>query len=597
MRHKGYYTPGAEIFHPPLPHFPPDPVSGRMGYMKPLRIALAQINTTVGDTAGNAGKILDYVARARESGAALVVFPELAIPGYPPEDLLLRVSFLEENLRAWKEIASRVKGITAVVGFVDRDKRGRNYNAAGIASGGRVRGVYHKMHLPNYGVFDEARYFSPGKKPMIFPAGRSAVGVTVCEDIWVRRGPLSREAKAGARLVLNLSSSPYHAGKWEERKEIVARHATVSRCPVAYCNLVGGQDELVFDGGSMVVSAGGNLLARGKMFEEDLLLCDVDGDGEGGRIDPAPNEDEEIFRALVVGTRDYVEKNRFPGLIIGLSGGIDSSLVAVIAVEALGTERVLGVTMSSPYTAKMSVEDSHRLAANLGIRCTDLSIGEIFRAFGSELAETFRGHSPDTTEENIQARIRGTILMALSNKFVLQPQARPRRHPGAGAHEAPVGGACTRPEGYGLPSRVRCPRPDPADVRREGQEHPGDGRGGVSRGGRPSHRVSRRHERVQAAPGSAGGQDHPSGTGQGPPHADHQPVEPVTWAGTLTPGTFLIHLRNAGEECPRTSGMSLVNPGGGTGSRKDPSLCNAEGPESSDSERMRVARAAGGRIR
>jgi NAD+ synthase (glutamine-hydrolysing) len=357
-----------------------------MGYMKPLRIALAQINTTVGDTAGNAGKILDYVARARESGAALVVFPELAIPGYPPEDLLLRVSFLEENLRAWKEIASRVKGITAVVGFVDRDKRGRNYNAAGIASGGRVRGVYHKMHLPNYGVFDEARYFSPGKKPMIFPAGRSAVGVTVCEDIWVRRGPLSREAKAGARLVLNLSSSPYHAGKWEERKEIVARHATVSRCPVAYCNLVGGQDELVFDGGSMVVSAGGNLLARGKMFEEDLLLCDVDGDGEGGRIDPAPNEDEEIFRALVVGTRDYVEKNRFPGVIIGLSGGIDSSLVAVIAVEALGTERVLGVTMSSPYTAKMSVEDSHRLAAN-------------------------------TTEENIQARIRGTILMALSNKF------------------------------------------------------------------------------------------------------------------------------------------------------------------------------------
>jgi NAD+ synthase (glutamine-hydrolysing) len=388
-----------------------------MGDMKPLRIALAQINTTVGDIAGNARKILDYVARAREVGAALVVFPELAIPGYPPEDLLLRLSFLEENLRAWKEIASRVKGITAVVGFVDRDEKGRNYNAAGIASGGRVRGVYHKMHLPNYGVFDEVRYFSPGRKPKIFPAGRSAVGVTVCEDIWVRHGPLPREAKAGARLVLNLSSSPYHAGKWEERKELVARHATVSRCPVAYCNLVGGQDELVFDGGSMVVSAGGNLLARGKMFDEDLLLCDVDGDGEGGRIEPAPIEDEEIFRALVAGTRDYVEKNRFPGVIIGLSGGIDSSLVAGIAVEALGAERVLGVTMSSPYTAKMSVEDSHRLAANLGIRCTDLSIGEIFRAFGSELAETFRGHSPDTTEENIQARIRGTILMALSNKF------------------------------------------------------------------------------------------------------------------------------------------------------------------------------------
>ena len=385
--------------------------------MKPLRIALAQINTTVGDIAGNARKILDYVERSREAGAALVVFPELAIPGYPPEDLLLRASFIEENRSAWRTIARQVRGVTAVVGFVDRDAGGKNYNAAGIASGGRIRGIYRKMHLPNYGVFDEVRYFSPGKEPMLFPAGRSAIGVTVCEDIWVRRGPLPREARAGARLILNLSSSPYHAGKWETRRELVARHAAASRCPVAYCNLVGGQDELVFDGGSMVVSSKGRLLARAKMFEEDLLICDVDGEEEGGRISPAPKDDEEIFRALVLGTRDYVEKNRFPGAIIGLSGGIDSSLVAAVAAEALGPSRVLGVTLSSPYTAKMSVEDAHALAGNLGIRCIDLSIGEIFRTIASELAEPFRGYPPDTTEENIQARIRGLILMALSNKF------------------------------------------------------------------------------------------------------------------------------------------------------------------------------------
>jgi NAD+ synthase (glutamine-hydrolysing) len=388
-----------------------------MGEMKPLRIALAQINTTVGDIAGNARKILAYVARARKAGAALVVFPELAIPGYPAEDLLLRDSFLEENMRTWKEIARQVKGITAVVGFVHRDDKGKRYNAAGIAAGGRVRGVYRKIHLPNYGVFDEARYFSRGKDPMVFPVGRSPVGVTVCEDIWVHRGPLPREARAGARLIVNLSSSPYHAGKWETRREVVARHAAASRCPVAYCNLVGGQDELVFDGGSMVVSATGTLLARAKMFEEDLLLCDVDGNGEGGRIDPSPKDDEEIFRALALGTRDYVDKNRFPGVIVGLSGGIDSSLVAVIAVEALGPRRVLGVTMSSLYTARMSVEDAHALASNLGIRCIDLSIRDVYRAFESELSGPFRGLSPDATEENIQARIRGTILMALSNKF------------------------------------------------------------------------------------------------------------------------------------------------------------------------------------
>ena len=385
--------------------------------MKPFRVALAQINTTVGDISGNAGKILEYANRAREAGARVVVFPELAVTGYPPEDLLLRESFIAENLSAWKDLARKISGITAVVGFVDRGMDGRNYNAAGIASGGRVRGVYHKMHLPNYGVFDEVRYFRRGKEPLLFRSGASAVGVTVCEDIWVRGGPLPREAKAGARLILNLSSSPYHAGKWETRRELVAGHARRTGRPVAYCNLVGGQDELVFDGGSMVVSGKGELLARANLFAEELLVCDVDGDYEGGPIAPVPKEEEEIFRALVLGTRDYVEKNRFPGTIIGLSGGIDSSLVAVVAVEALGPSRVTGVTLSSPYTSHQSVEDAHGLAKNLGIRCIDLSIREPFSALLADLADPFRGRPSDTTEENIQARIRGTMLMALSNKF------------------------------------------------------------------------------------------------------------------------------------------------------------------------------------
>ena len=384
--------------------------------MKPLRIALAQINTTVGDIAGNARKILAYSERARGAGASIVVFPELALTGYPPEDLLLRASFIEENLSAWRDLARKISGITAVVGFVDRGKDGGTFNAAGIASGGRVRGVYRKMHLPNYGVFDEVRYFRRGKEPLLFKAGSSPIGVTICEDIWVRGGPLPREAKAGARLIINISSSPFHAGKWETRRELITGHARRTGRAVAYCNLVGGQDELVFDGGSMVVSGKGELIARAGMFNEELLVCDVDGPGEGGEIAPVPGEEEEIFRALVAGTRDYLEKNRFPGAIIGLSGGIDSSIVAAIAVEALSPSRVTGVTMSSPYTSAESVEDAHALAGNLGIRCVDLSINDLYSDFGKTLSGEFRGLAPDATEENIQARIRGTLLMALSNK-------------------------------------------------------------------------------------------------------------------------------------------------------------------------------------
>ncbi|HEY5461460.1 MAG TPA: NAD+ synthase [Deferrimonas sp.] len=384
---------------------------------KPLRLALAQVNATVGDIAGNVRKVLSACGRAREAGANLVVFPEMVLPGYPPEDLLLRASFVEENLAAWREVAGSARGVTVVAGFVDRDGKGRVRNAAGVAADGRVLGVYHKMHLPNYGVFDEMRYFRRGTEPGIFPVGDVRVGITICEDIWVRRGPVAREAKEGANLILNISASPYHAGKWEERRGLVAAHARRTGLPVAYCNLVGGQDELVFDGGSMVVAPRGEVIARAEMFSEELLLCDIGGSSEGGLVAPIPRIEEEIFRALVLGTRDYVEKNRFPGTILGLSGGIDSSLVAAVAAEALGPSRVLGVTLSSPFTSPESVEDAHALASNLGIRCLDLSIGDAFEAFGRTLAEPFVGRAADTTEENLQARIRGTILMALSNKF------------------------------------------------------------------------------------------------------------------------------------------------------------------------------------
>jgi len=383
----------------------------------PFRLALAQVNATVGDIAGNVRKVLSACGRAREEGADLVVFPEMVLPGYPPEDLLLRASFVEENLAAWREVAGSARGLTVVAGFVDMDGKGRAWNAAGVAADGRVLCVYRKMHLPNYGVFDEMRYFRRGTEPMIFPVGNARVGITICEDIWVRRGPVAREAREGASLILNISASPYHAGKWEKRRDLVASHARRTGLPVAYCNLVGGQDELVFDGGSMVVAPGGDVIARAAMFSEELLLCGLWGPSEGGPVAPIPRIEEEIFRALVLGTRDYMEKNRFPGAIIGLSGGIDSSLVAAVAAEALGPSRVLGVTLSSPFTSRESVEDAHALAANLGIPCLDLSIGDALAAFGRTLAEPFAGRPADTTEENLQARIRGTILMALSNKF------------------------------------------------------------------------------------------------------------------------------------------------------------------------------------
>jgi len=422
--------------------------------MESLRLGLAQINPTVGDLAGNTEKILAYMDRARRLGVDLVAFPELVITGYPPEDLLLMPSFVEANLACLEQIAAETQGITAIVGFVNRDNDDI-YNGAALLHDGRVAGIHHKIYLPNYGVFDENRYFRAGRRPLVFSLKGATVGVNICEDIWYPVGPTEIQALAGAQLVLNISASPYHAGKGLARERMLATRAADNVVVVAFCNLVGGQDELVFDGGSVIFDERGELLARARLFEEDLLVADLNLRGvfrqrlhdprrrkerlagleqvervmltEGEetkarspmepRIEPRLEGEAEIYRALVLGTRDYVTKNGFRQVVIGLSGGIDSSLTATIAVDALGAENVTGVSMPSRYSSAASREDAQQLATNLGIRFLVIPIDETFQAYLDMLAEPFAGTEPDVTEENIQARIRGNILMALSNKF------------------------------------------------------------------------------------------------------------------------------------------------------------------------------------
>ena len=419
-----------------------------------LRLALAQINPTVGDLKGNVERIVAALSQARRWGAHLVVFPEMAIPGYPPEDLLLMPSFLQANRAALEEVAAQTSGLTALVGFVDRDENDI-YNAAALLHDGRIAAIYHKIYLPNYGVFDENRYFRPGKRPLIFRLGEALVGVNICEDIWYPAGPTEAQALAGAQLVVNISASPYHAGKSRARERMLATRAADNVVFVAYCNLVGGQDELVFDGGSMILDPRGERLARARSFEEDLLVFDLDlrevfrlrlhdprqrqeraiGLEQVERVDlpafpalsqpPLPrmgeegerNGEAEVYQALVLGTRDYVRKNGFRQVVVGLSGGIDSALTATIAADALGPENVIGVSMPTRYSSPISREDAEALARNLGIRFLNIPIDGIFQSYLDTLAEPFRGLSPDVTEENIQARIRGNILMALSNKF------------------------------------------------------------------------------------------------------------------------------------------------------------------------------------
>jgi len=418
-----------------------------------FRIALAQINSTVGDLAGNENKIADGIARAREAGASLVAFPELAVTGYPPEDLLLKPSFIAANLEVVERIAQLTRGITSVVGFVDKGTD--LHNAAAVLHDGELAAVYHKIYLPNYGVFDEDRYFGGGDLPLILDLGEVTVGISICEDIWYPSGPLDPQALAGAQLAINISASPYHAGKRAARERMLATRAADSVIFVAFCNLIGGQDELIFDGGSAIFDERGDLIARGRQFGEDLLVADLDLPAvfrqrlhdprrrkeqacqpeeavDWVPLTPIPSGDRpaiitpiqprlepvaEVLHALALGTGDYVRKNGFKEVVVALSGGIDSALVAAIAVETLGRENVVGVFMPTRYSSGDSREDAGQLAENLGIRFLTVPIDGVFQAYLDTLAEPFAGLKPDSAEENIQARIRGNILMALSNKF------------------------------------------------------------------------------------------------------------------------------------------------------------------------------------
>jgi len=385
-----------------------------------MRVALGQLNVAVGDLAGNVRRITAAMARARAAGCAVAVFPELAIPGYPPEDLLFKPSFIAANLRGLRDVVAAARGIAVIVGFVDRGRDGRLFNAAAVAERGRVTARYDKQALPNYGVFDERRYFTPGTRPCVTMVAGTRVGLSICEDLWADDGPVVAEARAGAQVLINLSASPYHAGKLKAREQLLARRARQTRRPFLYVNLVGGQDELVFDGASLVVDAGGRVRARAAQFREDLLIIELPlrgSDPKGSDPKPALPLMEEVYEALVLGTRDYVRKNGFSDVVVGMSGGIDSALTAAIAVEALGSQHVTAVSMPSPYSSAATQQDARAVARRLGIRFLTLPITPVLRTYLAALRGVFRGRRPDTTEENLQARIRGTLLMALSNKF------------------------------------------------------------------------------------------------------------------------------------------------------------------------------------
>lgn len=415
-----------------------------------MRLAIAQINTTVGDFEGNARKILQNFTAARKTRAQLVVFPEMTIPGYPPEDLLFKRSFVDANLRCLKRLTAQSRGVTAVLGFVDRDKDGRLYNASAVLANGRWLGSYRKICLPNYGVFDEKRYFSRGTQGCLLEADGVRIGLSICEDIWLPESFVYGSPYRGeASLILNCSASPYHMGKQRQRKALVKHLAKHTGAYVAYVNLIGGQDELVFDGGSLLVSPQGETLGEGAYLEEDFIVRDLPltrrekrFSGVSGRY-PANtillpslvrssktrplrsrntrvrpiSAEEEVYRALVLGTADYVQKNGFDKVLIGLSGGVDSALVACIAVDALGPSRVVGLTMPSRYTSSATYVDSKLLSKKLNIRLWDLPIEDAYTAYLRTLEPVFLSQSHGVAQENLQARIRGNLLMALSNKL------------------------------------------------------------------------------------------------------------------------------------------------------------------------------------
>ena len=428
--------------------------------MRTLRIGLAQINPTVGDLDGNVARILETIERARALGVELLAFPEMVIPGYPPEDLLLKPAFIQGCIDRTQGLVPHTRGMTVVVGSVERDVD--LYNSAAVLHDGRWIGTARKRYLPNYGVFDENRYFMSERHAVVFSRSGTVFGVNVCEDIWLSGGPSEEQVvRGGAEVILNVSASPYHAGKAEERRRMISTRAADNLAVVCYVNLVGGQDEIVFDGASLILDQHGDVLAEGAAFAEDLVVADVDLDevfnarlhdprlrkerslddsdpmprihleAAGAESAAAPERpalpphpapetlspEAEVYVALTLGVRDYVRKNGFDTVVLGLSGGIDSALTACIAVDALGADRVVGVAMPSPYTSGESQRDAEQLANALGMRFQTLAIADVMCAYEKALAPSFTGRKPDTTEENLQARIRGNALMALSNKF------------------------------------------------------------------------------------------------------------------------------------------------------------------------------------
>ena len=423
--------------------------------MRTFRVAMAQVNVTVGDLDGNAEKIIDYIEQARLLEADLVAFPELAVTGYPPEDLVFKPQFVEDNIAKMHQVIEMSGDIAVVIGFVDKAGSDR-YNAAAVGYDGKLAGVYHKQHLPNYGVFDEDRYFKPGTESPVYVINGTSVGVNVCEDLWHATGPTAAQCAAGAQIIVTINGSPYHAGKRGSRDEdILAPRAIENQVFLAYVNLVGGQDELVFDGASMVLGPSGELIAQGSQFEEELIVADLEvthperprshagRDAEGKPSTKADSsvvevsgysadsdkpsipqrrpvlydETGEVYAALVTGTRDYVRKSGFNKVLVALSGGIDSSVVAAIAVDALGSENVEGVSMPSRFSSEGSITDAKELAHNLGIELRTVPVEESFSAYLNTLAPDFEGTEWGVAEENLQSRTRGNLIMALSNKF------------------------------------------------------------------------------------------------------------------------------------------------------------------------------------
>lgn len=401
--------------------------------MSAMRIGLAQINPIVGDIEGNTAKILEYIARAEAEASGIVVFPELAVFGYPPKDLVLRKDIVRQNFEAMQRIAAACTQVTAIVGYAHPDPSGEGkgvLNAAGVCRNGRLESWYAKMLLPMYDVFDEARYFNTGQEARLVDFsedGRSVrAGITICEDLWNNQqfegrqvygiDPVDVTARAGANLLINLSASPYRAGVEPRREQLFSTQMREHRIPLVYVNQVGGNDDLIFDGASMVMDANGTVIARAKAFEEDLLIVDL-SDSTGNRMEPQPDFLDGIRKALVLGTRDYVTKCGFQEVVLGLSGGIDSAVTAALAVEALGPGCVHGVAMPSRFSSPHSLEDARSLARTLGVDFRTIPLENAHRSMEATLSESFAGRSADVTEENMQSRIRGGILMALSNKF------------------------------------------------------------------------------------------------------------------------------------------------------------------------------------